>query len=90
MESGAGAGSSSSTGGGGGGGGGPQQPNRSRCLTCKKKVGLTGFECKCGFVFCGAHRHADQHACTFDFKAHGRGILEKLNPTVVASKVESI
>jgi hypothetical protein len=29
------------------------QKDRSRCFACKKKVGLTGFECRCTFVFCG-------------------------------------
>lgn len=31
-----------------------------RCGQCKKKVGLTGFDCRCGIVFCGMHRYADQ------------------------------
>ncbi len=66
------------------------QPNKSRCFNCKKKVGLTGFECRCGFVFCGAHRYPDQHACTFDFKSHDKAILEKLNPKVVGKKVDTI
>lgn len=36
------------------------QTKRDRCWTCKKKTGLTGFECRCGFVFCGTHRYADE------------------------------
>ena len=36
------------------------QKNKGRCWGCKKKVGLTGFECRCGYVFCGTHRYADQ------------------------------
>ena len=39
---------------------GKTQRNRGRCWSCKKKVGLTGFECRCGFVYCGVHRYADQ------------------------------
>ncbi|GJM96876.1 hypothetical protein PR202_ga13749 [Eleusine coracana subsp. coracana] len=31
----------------------------NRCLTCRKKVGLTGFQCRCGGTFCGSHRYAD-------------------------------
>ena len=30
--------------------------DRKRCFDCKKKVGLLGVECKCGFVFCNKHR----------------------------------
>ncbi|XP_068329859.1 NADH dehydrogenase [ubiquinone] iron-sulfur protein 2-like [Pyrus communis] len=28
---------------------------KKRCLSCKKRVGPTGFECRCGGVFCGKH-----------------------------------
>ena len=124
------------------------QTKRDRCWTCKKKTGLTGFECRCGFVFCGTHRYADevggqiedgaallsvlswrrvgidgggschglvlcpaaqpsrdggkrpystalplpsyphlQHACTFDYVAHDRGVLDKRNPKVVGDKL---
>mmetsp|Transcript_36843 Transcript_36843/g.106215 ORF Transcript_36843/g.106215 Transcript_36843/m.106215 type:complete len:320 (+) Transcript_36843:87-1046(+) len=49
----------------------------TRCFTCNKKIGLTGFQCQCGYFFCSAHRHAEDHACTFDHKARGREILAK-------------
>src|SRR5690242_8015660 len=37
----------------------PKAP--SKCGKCNKKVGLTAIKCKCGDVFCSAHRYADQH-----------------------------
>ena len=40
----------------------------TKCLTCNKKLGLTGFECKCGGDFCAAHRHAEDHECTYNYK----------------------
>jgi len=43
-----------------------------RCETCKKKVGLTGFHCRCGGTYCGTHRYSDKHDCTFDYKSLGR------------------
>ncbi|KAL4168030.1 hypothetical protein KRP22_011437 [Phytophthora ramorum] len=58
----------------------PVQKNKKRCWECRKKVTLTAIECRCGFVFCGAHRYADQHKCTFDFKASDRAELARLNP----------
>jgi hypothetical protein len=82
------AGDAAGAGGGGGGGGG--QPSRSRCYSCRKKVGLTGFECRCGFVFCGQHRYADQHSCGFDYRAHDRALLAKANPKVAGQKVDQI
>jgi len=58
-----------------------KQKNTTRCYQCGKKTGLTGFQCKCGYIFCAAHRHAEDHACAFDHKAHGRQILAQQNPT---------
>jgi len=58
----------------------PVQKNKKRCWECKKKVGLTGITCRCGYVFCSSHRYGDQHNCPFDYKAAGRAELAKLNP----------
>lgn len=53
-------------------------PLACRCYCCNKKVGFTGIECRCGFVYCGTHRYPDQHSCTFDFKTHDRENLQKV------------
>lgn len=63
------------------------QTDKSRCYTCRKKCGLTGFTCRCTFTFCAAHRYPDQHVCTFDFKGHDRALLAKQNPKLVAAKL---
>jgi len=62
--------------------------DRTKCSECKKKVGLTGIECRCGNVYCGAHRMAEKHSCTFDFKAYGRKNIEQANEKVVAQSLE--
>ena len=49
---------------------------RNRCITCNKRVGLTGFACRCGGLFCGAHRSENEHKCTFDFTAAANQTLE--------------
>lgn len=59
----------------------------NRCFSCNKKVGLTGFRCKCGSTFCGTHRYAEKHDCTFDFKGVGRNAIAKSNPVVKADKM---
>ena len=33
-----------------------KQDDKKKCYDCKRKIGLLGNECKCGFVFCKAHR----------------------------------
>ncbi|VVA93670.1 unnamed protein product [Arabis nemorensis] len=63
---------------------------KTRCLSCNKKVGLMGFKCKCGSMFCGLHRYPENHECEFDFKGEGRDAIGKANPVVMAEKVERI
>ncbi|XP_022767116.1 zinc finger A20 and AN1 domain-containing stress-associated protein 6 [Durio zibethinus] len=65
-----------------------QQPNR--CMICRRRVGLTGFRCKCGITFCGSHRYPENHGCTFDFKKVGREEIARANPVVKAEKLEKI
>lgn len=62
----------------------------NRCSSCNKKVGLTGFKCKCGSTYCGVHRYPENHECTFDFKASGRDAIAKSNPVVKAEKIDRI
>ncbi|KAI3995113.1 hypothetical protein MKX01_031915 [Papaver californicum] len=66
----------------------PAQPNR--CSTCRKRVGLTGFKCKCGITFCSSHRYPELHNCSFDFKTGGRESIAKANPVVKAEKLDKI
>ena len=68
----------------------PPQKRKNRCFTCNKKIGLTGFTCRCGYIFCSEHRYSDKHECTFDYKLAGRQSIEKANPKVVASKINKI
>jgi len=63
---------------------------KNRCFNCKKKVGLTGFTCRCGGLFCSIHRYSDKHECNFDYKEHGAEEIRKSNPVVVAKKVQKI
>ena len=62
----------------------------ARCFSCRKRVGLTGFKCRCGYTYCGLHRYAEEHGCSFDYKAHGRELLAKANPLVKANKIDKI
>ncbi|GFS33297.1 A20/AN1-like zinc finger family protein [Actinidia rufa] len=62
----------------------------NRCSSCRKKVGLLGFQCRCGETFCGVHRYSEKHNCTFDFKTVGREAIARANPVVRADKLERI
>uniref|UniRef100_A0A7N0UF89 Uncharacterized protein n=1 Tax=Kalanchoe fedtschenkoi TaxID=63787 RepID=A0A7N0UF89_KALFE len=62
----------------------------SRCSTCRKRVGLTGFKCRCGNLFCGMHRYSDKHVCSFDYQNAGKDAITKANPVVKAPKLDKI
>ncbi|XP_062172665.1 zinc finger A20 and AN1 domain-containing stress-associated protein 3 [Alnus glutinosa] len=62
----------------------------NRCVACRRRVGLTGFGCRCGMTFCGSHRYPEQHGCTFDFKGMGREQIARANPVVKAQKLDMI
>merc|ERR1711966_586873 len=67
---------------------GKKKKKEGRCHMdgCRKKIGLTGFECRCGMVFCSIHRYSDAHACTFDYKALARDQLDAANPVISPAK----
>uniref|UniRef100_A0A1I8AUH6 AN1-type domain-containing protein n=1 Tax=Steinernema glaseri TaxID=37863 RepID=A0A1I8AUH6_9BILA len=67
----------------------PKKPN-NRCHHCNKKVGLTGFECRCGGMYCGLHRYNTEHECSFDYKATEREEIRKNNPQIVTEKVQNL
>ena len=62
----------------------------NRCSSCRKKVGLTGFRCRCGDLFCSRHRYSETHDCSFDYKALGREEISKANPVIRAAKIIKI
>ncbi|XVF33747.1 hypothetical protein REPUB_Repub17cG0195200 [Reevesia pubescens] len=59
----------------------------NRCSGCRKRVGLTGFRCRCGELFCAEHRYSDRHDCSYDYKAAGREAISRENPVVKAAKI---
>ncbi|XP_023004678.1 zinc finger A20 and AN1 domain-containing stress-associated protein 5-like [Cucurbita maxima] len=59
----------------------------NRCSGCRKRVGLTGFRCRCGDLFCAEHRYSDRHDCSFDYKSAGREAIARENPVVKAAKI---
>jgi hypothetical protein len=71
---------------------GGDRKKRSRCVleSCKRKVGLTGFDCRCGGLYCWEHRYSDKHDCQFDYKELGQDQIRKNNPIVVGEKIQKI
>lgn len=67
-----------------------KKPKKNRCHTCKKKVGLTGFQCRCGGLYCSMHRYSDKHDCTFNYKELAQEQIRKNNPVIVSQKIQKI
>ncbi|KAL1802857.1 zinc finger A20 and AN1 domain-containing stress-associated protein 4-like [Daucus carota subsp. sativus] len=62
----------------------------NRCCSCRKRVGLTGFNCRCGNLYCADHRYPDKHECSFDYRAAGKDAIRKANPVVKREKLDKI
>jgi hypothetical protein len=71
----------------------PRSQDPKRCCegTCKKKLALSDFPCKCGKKFCSAHRIPEVHHCTYDFRANQKQILlQTMNTPVIAKKIDAL
>ncbi|KAK6138379.1 hypothetical protein DH2020_027853 [Rehmannia glutinosa] len=68
----------------------PREVTRCSGSGCRKRVGLMGFRCRCGDVFCSEHRYSDRHDCSYDYKAAGREAIARENPVVRAAKLVKV
>ncbi|KAL3615370.1 switch-activating protein Sap1 [Castilleja foliolosa] len=68
----------------------PLKKEVNRCSGCRRKVGLAGFRCRCGELFCADHRYSDRHDCSYDYKSAGREAIARENPVVKAAKIVKI
>ena len=64
---------------------------KNRCLVCNKRLGLVGgFTCKCGGMFCGAHRSENLHDCSFNFAEAAMSGLSGRLVVVGGEKIDKI
>ena len=66
------------------------RPKRCQMTECRQKIKLTDSACKCKSFFCGVHRHAELHNCTFDYRQSTVARLEKQLVKTQAIKFERI
>jgi hypothetical protein len=66
------------------------RPKRCSATSCKQKIKLTDAACKCRSFFCGAHRHAELHGCTFDYRQNAATHLQKQLVKTQSVKFERI
>jgi len=67
-----------------------RKKKKNRCVTCRKNVGLTGFDCRCGGLYCALHRYSNKHGCTFNYREMGAEEIRRNNPVVVGQKIRKI
>jgi predicted nucleic acid binding AN1-type Zn finger protein len=69
-----------------------KQKSKKRCNydTCKTKLGLIPFECRCLMNYCPEHRLPENHQCSFDYKNFGKSLIEKNNQKVIGEKIQKI
>lgn len=65
-------------------------PKRCAHPDCKKKLRLTDCDCRCGQRFCSSHRLAEDHNCTYNYKAAALAQLEAQLVKVTADRMERI
>lgn len=70
---------------------GLQRPKLCQFPTCKVKLGLTAFPCRCEKFYCEKHRLSEQHVCPYDYKKLQQSELNKfMSSPVVAAKLDKI
>ena len=65
--------------------------SKPRCCAegCKKLLSLTDMSCRCGLRFCGIHIHAEEHNCSYDYKADMRRYLSTSMVHLPHKKIET-
>lgn len=57
------------------------------CVICNKKLPFFAIKCRCDQFFCNIHRHAESHACKYDYK---RKYKEELENKLDNSKIKKL
>jgi len=70
----------------------PASEKKARCSAsdCKKKLNMLDFDCRCGHRFCTAHRQAEDHQCTHNWKADGTKMLGQQLVSCVNEKLSKV
>lgn len=64
--------------------------NKTRCETCRKKLGLVNFQCKCGGHYCSEHRVSENHTCQYDYQSEFKKLLSTNLVKVIGAKIDTI
>ena len=62
---------------------------KEKCHSCRKKLKLIQFTCRCNHKFCILHQNPHSHNCSFNSKKAKKEEIKKNNPKL-GSKLEKI
>jgi len=56
--------------------------SKNICDVCFKSIGIYGFKCKCGKLFCSKHINSYNHQCEYNYFKDHQEKIRKENPIV--------
>jgi len=68
----------------------PVRPKRCQQESCKVKIMLADFPCKCKQFYCSQHRYSESHGCKYDYMTSGKEILAKQLVEVKGNRLQQI
>lgn len=68
----------------------PVKVHKTRCESCRKRLGLVNFQCKCGGMYCSEHRMSENHTCHYDYQSEYKKHLSTNLVKVVGAKIDII
>ena len=66
------------------------QSTKRGCEACQKKLSLTAFPCRCGGLYCPAHRSDIDHKCSYNYRAESMKNLSTILVKVSGKKIDVI
>lgn len=55
--------------------------------SCKRKLPLTAYACRCKLLYCASHMPPEEHKCTYNFyEEHKKSIARNLSSMTITKK----
>ena len=67
-----------------------KKPRRCEFPTCRTRLLLTSYACRCEKFFCPLHVPSEEHDCEFDYHGMARKKIRRDNPKVIGRKIRKI
>uniref|UniRef100_A0A6C0D787 AN1-type domain-containing protein n=1 Tax=viral metagenome TaxID=1070528 RepID=A0A6C0D787_9ZZZZ len=58
--------------------------------TCKRKLPLTAFTCRCNLYYCDQHRMPEDHSCSYNYFEENQKKMKENLSTIIFKKSDLI